>query len=166
MLPVFKVGHEARVRVGAYPTAIFKGKITSISPTMDEGSRTAKTEVTIDNLDHRLKPGMLAVVGLVTERLENVLLVPKESLIAGDESALVYVIRGNTVQQVEVQAGASEGSLVQILNPGESLGLEKTGARENPWAIRLGQSGVQEGEEVVTTGARMVYDGQRVEVIR
>ena len=171
MLSAFKVGHEARVRFEAYPLdhfplAIFKGKITSISPTLDVGSRTARAEVTIDNRDHRLKPGMFAMVGLVTEKLENVLLVPKESLIPGDESALVYVVRGNTVHEVEVQAGASEGSLVQILNPGESPGVAKAGARENPWAIRIGQSGVQEGEEVVTSGARMVHDGQMVEVIR
>jgi multidrug efflux pump subunit AcrA (membrane-fusion protein) len=167
MLSVFQVGQEARVRVSAYPTAVFKGKITSISPILDEGSRTAKTDVSIGNRDHRLKPGMLAMVGLVTEKLENILLVPKESIISGDESALVYVVRNNTAHELEVQVGASEGGLVQIRNPGEiPTGPAGATARENPWAIRLGESGVREGEEVVTAGARMVHDGQAVEVIR
>ncbi len=104
-----KVGMEARVRFEAYPLdhfplAIFKGKITSVSPSLDVSSRMARAEVTIDNRDHRLKPGMFAMVGVVKEKLENVIMVPKEALIAGDESALVYVVRDNTVHELEVNA--------------------------------------------------------------
>jgi len=127
-----KVGMEARVRVEAYPLdhfplAIFKGKITSISPSLDVGSRTARAEVSIDNRDGRLKPGMFAMVGVVKEKLENVLLVPKESVIAGEESQLVYVAKDNTVHELEVQTGASDGRWVQILNPAGSQNPSMSG---------------------------------------
>jgi multidrug efflux pump subunit AcrA (membrane-fusion protein) len=162
-----KAGMEARVRFEAYPLdhfplAIFKGKITSISPTLDVGSRTARAEVTIDNRDGLLKPGMFAMVGVVKEKLENVLLVPKESVIAGDESQLVYVLRDNAVREMEVQTGASDGRWVQILNPAGSRNPSMSGEHT---AYRP-KGSVQEGDEVVTIGARMVYDGQRVKVVR
>ena len=164
MLSAFQVGHEVRVRVEAYPLAIFKGKITSISPILDVGSRTARAEVTIDNRDHRLKPGMFAMVGLVTEKLENVLLVPKKSVIPGDETNLVYVVRDNIVHEREVRTGASDGQRVHILEQA-SLGTSQAGA--NPFEASIWQKvGVKEGEEVVTTGAHMIYDGQKVSVIR
>jgi len=167
LIPVVKVGEEARVRVEAYPLdhyplAIFKGKITSVSPSLDVGSRTARAEVTIDNRDGRLKPGMSAMVGLVREQLKNVLLVPKEAVIAGDESDLVYVVRENQVHELEVQTGASDGKLVQILNPERSQNPSMSGEHT---AFRP-KGSVEEGDQVVTMGARMVYDGQKVKVVR
>lgn len=169
LVPLLKVGMEARVRVGAYPLeyyplAIFKGTITSISPSLDANSRTATVEVTIGNRDHRLRPGMFAMVGLMSRKLENVLLVPKEAVIAGDEFHLVYVVKDNTVHEREVLIGASDGRWVQILEQG-SPNPSLTGAHQ--WTPRFGQKGgVQEGEEVVTLGARMVHDGQTVKVLR
>jgi multidrug efflux pump subunit AcrA (membrane-fusion protein) len=162
-----KVGIEARVRFEAYPLdhfplAIFKGKITSVSPTLDVNSRMARAEVTIDNRDHRLKPGMFAMVGLVKDKLRDIVLVPKESLISGDESDLIFVVRDNIVHQLEVLGGASDGRWVQVLNP---VGSRNPSASGEHTAYRP-KGSVQEGDEVVTIGARMVYDGQRVRVIR
>jgi cobalt-zinc-cadmium efflux system membrane fusion protein len=162
-----KVGMEARVRFEAYPLdhfplAIFKGKITSVSPSLDVGSRMARAEVTIDNRDHRLKPGMFAMVGVVKDKLRDIVLAPKESLISGDESDLIFVVRDNIVHQLEVLGGASDGRWVQVLNP---VGSRNPSASGEHTAYRP-KGSVQEGDEVVTIGARMVYDGQRVKVIR
>jgi cobalt-zinc-cadmium efflux system membrane fusion protein len=161
------VGKEARVRFEAYPLdhfplAIFKGKITGVTPTLNVNSRMATAEVTLENRDHLLKPGMFAMVGVVKDKLRDIVLVPKEALIPGDESDLVYVVRNNTVHQLEVLGGASDGRWVQVLNPtgskNPSLSGEHTAYRP--------KGSVQEGDEVVTIGARMVYDGQKVRVIR
>jgi cobalt-zinc-cadmium efflux system membrane fusion protein len=162
-----KVGMETRVRFEAYPLdhfplAIFKGKITSVSPTLDVRSRMARAEVTLDNRDHLLKPGMFAMVGVVKDKLRDIVLVPKESLIPGDESDLVYVVRDNTVHELDVLGGASDGRWVQVLNPAGSKNPSVSGEHT---AFRP-KGSVQEGDEVVTIGARMVYDGQRVRVIR
>jgi multidrug efflux pump subunit AcrA (membrane-fusion protein) len=162
-----KLGKEVRVRFEAYPLdhfplAIFKGKITSVSPTLDVSSRMARAEVTLDNRDHLLKPGMFAMVGVLKDKLRDIVLVPKESLIPGDESDMIYVVRDNTVHQLEVLGGASDGRWVQVLNPGGSRNPSMSGEHT---AFRP-KGSVQEGDEVVTIGARMVYDGQKVRVIR
>ena len=162
-----KVGMEARVRFEAYPLdhfplAIFKGRITSVSPSLDVSSRMARAEVTISNRDHSLKPGMFAMVGVVKDVLRDIVLVPKESLISGDESDLIFVVKDNIVRQLEVLGGASDGRWVQVLNP---VGSRNPSASGEHTAYRP-KGSVQEGDDVVTIGARMVYDGQRVKVIR
>jgi multidrug efflux pump subunit AcrA (membrane-fusion protein) len=162
-----KVGVEARVRFEAYPLdhfplAIFKGAITSVSPTLDVSSRMARAEVTLSNRDHSLKPGMFAMVGVVKGVVRDIVLVPKESLISGDESDLIFVVRDNIVHQLEVLGGASDGRWVQVLNPAGSKNPSMSGEHT---AYRP-KASVQEGDEVVTIGARMVYDGQKVRVIR
>ena len=83
-------------------------------------------------------------------------------MIAGDESDMVYVVKDNIVQEREVQTGASDGRLVQILNPERSQNPSMSGEHT---AFRP-KGSMDEGDEVVTVGARMVYDGQKVRVIR
>jgi HlyD family secretion protein len=54
-----KVGYEALVSVDALQEPA-KGKVTIISPTLDKITRTTTVEISIDNKDHRLRPGMFA----------------------------------------------------------------------------------------------------------
>jgi hypothetical protein len=58
--------------------------------------------------------------------------------------------------------GASDGTRVQVLNPASSENPSVSGEHT---AFRP-EEGVKEGDEVVTLGARMVYDGQTVKVRR
>ena len=54
-----KVGQEASVFVDALENPA-KGKVTLISPKLDKMTRTTMVEITIENRDHKLKPGMFA----------------------------------------------------------------------------------------------------------
>ena len=54
-----KQGDEALVSVDAIKELI-KGKVTLISPVLDKMTHTATVEITVDNKDYKLKPGMFA----------------------------------------------------------------------------------------------------------
>ncbi len=54
-----RYGQEADIKTEAYPDEIFKGKISFISPSLDEITRTIKVRVNVSNKDGKLKPGML-----------------------------------------------------------------------------------------------------------
>jgi HlyD family secretion protein len=54
-----KLGDEAWVSVDALEKPI-KGVVTVISPMLDMKTRTTTVEISIDNKDHKLKPGMFA----------------------------------------------------------------------------------------------------------
>ena len=54
-----KVGYEALVSVDALQEPM-SGKVTLISPTLDKMTRTTMVEISIENKDHKLRPGMFA----------------------------------------------------------------------------------------------------------
>jgi multidrug resistance efflux pump len=54
-----KIGDEALVSVDALKEPL-KGKVTLISPVLDRMTHTTTIEITIDNKDYKLKPGMFA----------------------------------------------------------------------------------------------------------
>ncbi|MBU1997910.1 MAG: efflux RND transporter periplasmic adaptor subunit, partial [Candidatus Omnitrophica bacterium] len=57
-IPKIYVGQEARITVDAYPDRDFSGKITQISPLVNQENRAAPIEITIENPEHLLKSGM------------------------------------------------------------------------------------------------------------
>jgi RND family efflux transporter MFP subunit len=64
-----ETGNEAMVSVDALQEAVM-GKITLISPIIDKMTRTAMVEISIDNRDHSLRPGMFARAKIVLSHKE------------------------------------------------------------------------------------------------
>ena len=61
---MLKTRQPAEVRVKSYPDRVFHGSVSEISPVLDPLTRMARVEVTLDNRDQVLKPGMFASVTL------------------------------------------------------------------------------------------------------
>ncbi|WKZ56865.1 MAG: efflux RND transporter periplasmic adaptor subunit [Bdellovibrionota bacterium] len=57
-LPWLRYGQHVTMVSEALPGRTFEGKVTFISPIVDEETRTIKVPVHIENKDHALKPGM------------------------------------------------------------------------------------------------------------
>ena len=58
--PEVKVGQTVDVLVEAYPGKTFVGRVARLNPTVDPLNRTFQAEVSVPNLDGRLKPGGFA----------------------------------------------------------------------------------------------------------
>jgi len=61
-----KLGAEAMVSVDALEEPV-RGEITLISPILDRMNRTTTVEISIENVDHKLKPGMFARARIASE---------------------------------------------------------------------------------------------------
>lgn len=57
-LPWLRYGQHVTMTTEALPGRTFEGKVTFVSPIVDEETRTVKVPVHIENRDHALKPGM------------------------------------------------------------------------------------------------------------
>jgi HlyD family secretion protein len=70
-----KVGQDVEFTVDAFPTRIFKGKVTQIrnAPTMFQNVVTYDAVIEVNNRDLELKPGMTANVAIVISRRPSVL---------------------------------------------------------------------------------------------
>lgn len=85
------VGQSANVTYPAFPDIVSKGTVTAIASvansdaaTVGGGSVTFNVDILIEEPDARLKPGMTAEVSVVTEQLDNVVMVPTMALMTED----------------------------------------------------------------------------------
>ncbi len=137
-LPRIQIGAPATIHVVSFPDRTFTGKVDWISGAIDPASRTAKVRVVIGNEDRALRPEMYASVA-ITVPGRKALAVPRAAVLRQGDQTVVLVHTGET----------PDGSLklerrpVQVDDEGNDGPLEVL-------------HGLQEGDEVVTSGAILV----------
>jgi Cu(I)/Ag(I) efflux system membrane fusion protein len=115
-IPRIKVGQQATFELKAYPGRKYPGRVQFIYPALNPGSRTLQARVELHNPSLELKPGMFGDVTLELGAAEAVV-VPSEALIDTGEHQYVFVDRGaGRYEPRAVQAGASSGGRVAILD--------------------------------------------------
>lgn len=85
------VGQSANVTYSAFPDIVSQGTVTAIASVANSdaangggGSVTFNVDILIEAPDARLKPGMTAEVSVVTEQLDDVVMVPTMALMTED----------------------------------------------------------------------------------
>lgn len=85
------VGQSANVTYPAFPDIVSQGTVTAIASVANSdaangggGSVTFNVDILIESPDARLKPGMTAEVSVVTELLDDVVMVPTMALMTED----------------------------------------------------------------------------------
>ena len=84
------VGQSANVTYPAFPDIVSQGTVTAIASVANSDSNSGGSSVTfnvdilIEAPDSRLKPGMTAEVSVVTEKLDDVVMVPTMALMTED----------------------------------------------------------------------------------
>ena len=137
-----KVGDSAQIQVDALLTPVV-GQISLISPTLDRASRSAKIELTIDNPNLDLKPGMFAQVKIPVDIHENAILIDRAAVIEDSvrDTRTIFVVANGQGKRRPVEFGLAQGSKVEII------------------------SGLAEGEHVVIAGQHTLKDGEKVKVM-
>jgi multidrug efflux pump subunit AcrA (membrane-fusion protein) len=146
---VLRPGLEVTVSFGALPDLpleLTTGTIDAIVPRADARSRTFPVRIRLANRRDGdfvlLKAGMFARATLPVGKPVEALLVPKDALVLGGPSPIVYVVDpvSSEVRPVPVELGSAYEGMVQV-----------TGALEV-------------GQQVVTKGNERLRPGQKVEV--
>lgn len=137
-LPQVSIGQTARVRVDAYPGTVFNGTVTRISPVVEIDTRTAPVEISIDNADHRLKPGMFAGVQLVLDQRENVPAVMQEAVIGREPDTYVFVVNDGVARTRNVTLGLRENDRIEV----------REGLRAGDMVAVMGQERLRDGAAV------------------
>jgi membrane fusion protein, multidrug efflux system len=138
-LPNVSVGTEAKVRVDAYPDEVFTGRVTRVAPVLDPATRTAQMEVEIHNDSYRLKPGMYARVEFTTQRHDKAVVVPSAAVVnVQGQSGVFFPGDGNVAKFRALSLGIEQGEVREVVN------------------------GMKEGEQVITTGAGALQDGDPI----
>jgi RND family efflux transporter MFP subunit len=121
---VLKPGMAVQFTVESYPNEMFRGRIVSVSPAVDQATRTFVVEAELPNPDHRLKPGFFAKGVILTHIDQNVVAAPDDAVSTLAGVSTVFVIENGKVKPETVTVGVHQGNLFEIvdgLKGGETL---------------------------------------------
>src|SRR5215468_11638679 len=140
-------GQPVTAVLDAYPDWQMPAKVRTVIPTADRQKATVKVRATFDRLDPRILPDMgVKVTFLGEERSAPTeagrVLVSRAALVEDGGTTAVFVHRDGKVERRAVRIGQARGSDQEIV------------------------AGLSDGEQVVTTGAKALRDGQSVRVKR
>jgi HlyD family secretion protein len=134
-----RVGRPARI---AGPDGDLAGKVTVVSPAVDPNTTTVEVWVAVPNPGEKLKPGSAVRVSIVADTIQNTIVVPASALLNADEGgAKVMVIdKASVAHERKITLGVRQNDRVQVT------------------------SGLQEGEQVVTSGGLGLEDNAKVTI--
>ena len=145
-----KLGQPVAVEVDAFPNRAFNARISRVASAADPKTRNFDVEIAIPNREHLLKVGMMGSLQLGEPQMDKhevALLVPLSAIVqSADGKYGVFVVgkssAGDVARLRTVEVGAVEESEIRVT------------------------SGLAAGETVISTGAALVKDGARVEVLQ
>ena len=142
-------GQEVRVAAEGTPAAALAGRVTAIDAVVDPATRNVQIQATLANPEGRFRPGMFVRTEVVVGTRDAALVVPA--------SAISYAPYGDSVFVVEEMKDTSgetyQGARQRFVKLGEARGDQ---------VVVL--SGIEAGEEVVTSGAFKLRNGAAVQV--
>lgn len=115
------IGADATFTTAAWPDHTYNAQVSWIGNSVNKSTRTVEAELTITNPDSRLMAGMFVRARLVTEKHENVFVVPNDALTTYLGNDMVYVVRDNRSYRTPVVKGASDNNQT-IIKEGLSEG--------------------------------------------
>lgn len=132
-------GLPVEIEAGAFPGEVFKGKILSFSPIIDNMTRSLRARAEIDNPDNKLKPDMFVNA--------------KINIDLGEKLAVVEEAVINTGKRMLVVVSDDEGN---FFSRGVKLGQKAQGYYEV-------LDGLKEGDTVVASGNFLIDSESRLQ---
>lgn len=144
-----RIGRNVRITADELTGIEFAGRVTAVDSVVNEDTRNVQVQATVPNPDGKLKPGMFVQTAIVTGATRSNVSLPASSISYAPFGDSVFVLadmkgpdgqpyRG--VRQQFVKLGPTRGDRVAIL------------------------SGVNAGDEVVTSGVFKLRNGAAVQV--
>lgn len=138
-----QIGQEVPINVNVLPEDSFSGRITFIAPKSD-ASLNFPVEIEVPNRGN-LKAGMYATAIFKTNHgaeTQNMLTVPAEAFVNGVSSGQLFIVQNGAAKMIKVTVGKVYGDKVQVL------------------------SGLNGGEQVITSGQINLDNGSKVNIVK
>jgi membrane fusion protein (multidrug efflux system) len=122
--PWIETGRGMTVRVDAYPTQMFSGRVVRIAPGVNMKSRAFAIEGEVPNPDGKLKPGTFARVQITTDRVDHAITIPVAAVQSRYGTNRVFVVQNGQIAGREIVLGDRLGERVEVaqgLDAGTSI---------------------------------------------
>lgn len=138
-----KKGLDVTVKVNSYGDKEFNGKIDIIYPTINSGTHTFPVEITLENRDMKVRPGMFGEV-IVNYGTEERVVVPDAAVVkqTGSGNYFVFTYENGIAKSNKVELGRRFNDRYEII------------------------SGLKDGDIVIVAGNNNLNNDTEVEIVK
>ena len=117
---LIKPGMRTEITIDALPNQIVSGEVTNVGVLpesqgwLNPNLKVYKTIVSIESTDLDLKPGMSGQVRIIASELEDVTIIPIQSVFTRDKKQFVQVYKNNEIEIREVKTGLFNDDFIHI----------------------------------------------------
>lgn len=140
-----KSGQKAIIEADAFPNDIFEGKVSRVSPILDESSRMSEMEIEVSNKNNMLHPGMFCNVKITLAEKENTQIVPNKALVAENGSIAVFKVneKESIAEYIPVKLGIISENESEIISP-----------KLDGLIVTIGQYQLKDGSKIILPGQK------------
>ena len=139
-----KAGQPVGIEIDALAGQRIIASVTRVSPIVDPETGTFKITIEISDDERRIKPGMFGRIGIVYDRHENALQVPRSAVVEETGQSSVFVVEGDVAKRRSVTTGFAEGGMIEIVD----------GLTDADNVVTLGQVGLKDDSRVTVINAQ------------
>ena len=134
-------GQKASVNIEAVPGKIFEGAVTQVAVSSLPNIRLFKVEITVENPNLIIKPGMTAVSTITTDKMEGVYIFSLDVTVLRNGSRVIFLASNSKAKKLTLKDYIISGDKIIVRDP-------------------LPESGL-----VITTGQEILFDGMQISII-
>jgi membrane fusion protein (multidrug efflux system) len=117
--------------------------VTRISPIVDPATGTFKITIEVRDEQRRIKPGMFGRIGIVYDKHENALQIPRSAILEESGETSVFIVVDNRATRKPIGTGYSDKGMVEVTD----------GLSDNDQVVTVGQVGLKDDATVTVINA-------------
>lgn len=141
-ISVIKPGQLVKLTNYTIPEDTIIGNITQLSPAINADTRTFKGNISINNPNLLLRPGMFVKADIITNHKDSVIVIPKSIILSRQRGKTVFIVDRGVVAERIVETGLENLTEVEVTR------------------------GLVKNERVVTSGFETLSNRSKVKIIK
>jgi RND family efflux transporter MFP subunit len=141
-ISAIKPGQLVRLTNYTIPEDTIIGKITQLSPAINADTRTFKGNISINNPNLLLRPGMFVKADIITNHKDSVIVIPKSIILSRQRGKTVFIVDRGVVAERIIDTGLENLTEVEVTR------------------------GLAKNERVVTSGFETLSNRSKVKIIK
>lgn len=142
VLPKLQVGQEVHITNYNIKSDTLRGRLSQLSPAINEETRTFAGYIEIENPELKLRPGMFAKADVITVRKDSVLSIPKEIIKNRRSGKIVYTVNRSSAEEKLIHTGISDDKYIEV------------------------EKGLEAGDKVVIKGYEWLRNRSKVKIMK
>lgn len=137
-----KPGQLVKMTNYTIPEDTIEGRITQLSPAIDADTRTFKGNITVNNSDFLLRPGMFVNADIIINHKDSVIVIPKNIILSRQRGKTVFIYERGVAAERIIETGLENLTDIEVTR------------------------GLAKNERIITRGFETLSNKSKVKIIK